>query len=57
MARKSETAGLGETTRRRLSADFFDRLFGADVLRVPLGLRGTTPQHQKQRTQLAVAET
>jgi TetR/AcrR family transcriptional repressor of mexJK operon len=50
---RPETASLGKATQRKLAAFFIDRLFGADVLRILLGLKGLTPAEQRQRAERA----
>jgi AcrR family transcriptional regulator len=53
---KEETRDLGRAQRRKLSAIFVDRLFGADMLRVLLGLPGASQTEQKQRAERATGE-
>ena len=48
-----ETQSLGKSVRRKLGECFIDRLFGADILRILLGLKGLTPHEQKQRVERA----
>ena len=50
---KDEGRRLGKPARRRLAALFVDRLFGADMLRVLLGLSGLSAAEQKQRAERA----
>lgn len=49
LAHREESRGLSKAGRRRLSKTFIDRLFGADILRVLLGLSGAPYAEQKQR--------
>jgi TetR/AcrR family transcriptional repressor of mexJK operon len=49
LAEKPESRDLGEAEHRRLGALFIDRLFGADMLRVLLGLGGVAPADWRQR--------
>ncbi|MHA1559465.1 MAG: TetR/AcrR family transcriptional regulator [Alphaproteobacteria bacterium] len=51
LAQKAE--GVGKATRRKLSAVFIDRLFGADMLRILLGLQGVSEQQHCQRAERA----
>ncbi len=53
----AESADLPKATRKRLAARLTDRLFGADMLRVLLGLGGASAAEQKQRARAAAAET
>lgn len=53
LANKSETNGLGEAEHKRLGALFIDRLFGADMLRILLGLGGISPAEQQRRAERA----
>jgi TetR/AcrR family transcriptional repressor of mexJK operon len=57
MASVPESSGLPAATRKRLSKALSDRLFGADMLRVLLGLKGASAAEQKRRAQQAAAET
>lgn len=50
---RPETAALSKSAQRELGELFIDRLFGADILRVLLGLKGLTPAEQKQRAEHA----
>lgn|GEM_PF-1045804 len=52
-----QTQSLGKAVRRKLGERFIDRLFGADMLRILLGLKGLTPHEQKQRAERARDET
>lgn len=52
-----ESANLPAATRKRLATRLTDRLFGADMLRVLLGLGGASPAEQKKRARLAADET
>jgi TetR/AcrR family transcriptional repressor of mexJK operon len=53
LADKDESRALGKPARRKLAALFIDRLFGADMLRVLLGLGGASVAEQKQRAERA----
>jgi TetR/AcrR family transcriptional repressor of mexJK operon len=53
LGRLPQTQTLSKATRRRLGERFIDRLFGADMLRILLGLKGLTPHEQKQRSERA----
>lgn len=57
LAHRDESASLGLPVRRRLAGLFLDRLVGADMLRILLGLKGLTPHEQKQRAERARDET
>jgi len=52
-----QTRSLGKAVRRKLGEHFIDRLFGADMLRILLGLKGLTPAEQKHRAERARDET
>jgi TetR/AcrR family transcriptional repressor of mexJK operon len=56
-AHKDETARLKQAVRRRLSAAFVDRLFGADMLRVLLGIGAASPANRRARAERAADET
>lgn len=49
LAGKPESHDLGMAEHKRLGALFIDRLFGADMLRVLLGLGGVSPAEWRQR--------
>lgn len=49
LAEKPESRDLGTAEHKRLGALFIDRLFGADMLRVLLGLGGVSPADWRQR--------
>ena len=49
LAERPESRDLGTAEHRRLGALFIDRLFGADMLRVLLGLGGVSPADWRQR--------
>lgn len=49
LAEKPESRDLGKAEHKRLGALFIDRLFGADMLRVLLGLGGVSPAQWRQR--------
>ncbi len=53
LAQKDESRALSKPLRRKLAALFIDRLFGADMLRVLLGLGGASVTEQKQRAERA----
>jgi TetR/AcrR family transcriptional repressor of mexJK operon len=57
LAAKDETKGLGAAARRNLATAFVDRLFGADMLRVLLGIGGSSATDQRRRADRAAAET
>lgn len=48
-----ESSGLGTAARKRLASLFMDRLVGADMLRILLGLSGLSQHEQKQRAERA----
>ena len=48
-----QTQSLSKPVRRKLGERFIDRLFGADMLRILLGLKGLTAHEQKQRAERA----
>lgn len=52
-----ESAGLPSQARKRLASLFLDRLVGADMLRILLGLAGLSPHEQKLRAERARDET
>lgn len=49
LAEKPESRDLGTAEHKRLGGLFIDRLFGADMLRVLLGLGGVSPADWRQR--------
>ena len=53
LAERDESKGLSASVRRKLSGAFIDRLFGADMLRVLLGLSGTSATEQRHRAERA----
>lgn len=53
---KDEASGVSKSDRNKLSALFVDRLFGADMFRVLLGLDGTSRADQKARAERAASE-
>ena len=53
---RTETATLGKATQRKLAEFFIDRLFGADTLRILLGLKGLTAAEQNRRAERASEE-
>ena len=53
LAEKGESLHLDPQTRRELSATFIDGLFGADMLRVLLGLGGASSAQRKERAERA----
>ncbi len=53
---RTETAALGKAMRRKLAELFIDRLFGADILRILLGLKGLTAAEQNRRAERASEE-
>jgi TetR/AcrR family transcriptional repressor of mexJK operon len=53
LADKDESKDLSPPARQRLSRLFVDRLFGADMLRVLLGLSGVSDAEQRQRAERA----
>jgi TetR/AcrR family transcriptional repressor of mexJK operon len=53
---KEETRDLDQAQRRKLSVMFVDRLFGADMLRLLLGLPGASATEQRQRAERATDE-
>lgn len=53
LAGRSEAAHLDDPARRALAAAFSDRLFGADVLRILLGLAGRDAAARQSRADLA----
>jgi TetR/AcrR family transcriptional repressor of mexJK operon len=54
---KDEAKNLDEAARQRLSAAFIDRLFGADMLRILLGIGGASAAQHHQRAERAAADT
>ena len=54
---REESAGLSPQTRKRLASLFLDRLGGADMLRILLGLSGMSAHDQKLRAERARDET
>ena len=54
---REESAGLSPQTRKRLASLFLDRLVGADMLRILLGLSGMSAHDQKLRAERARDET
>ena len=55
VANAPETRGIDATRRAELCARFADDLFGADTLRVLLGLEGKTAAEQQTRAERATA--
>lgn len=53
LAEKPEARNLGKAEQKRLGALFIDRLFGADILRVLLGLGGVSQAEWRQRAMRA----
>ena len=53
LAQKDESREVSKPARRKLAALFIDRLFGANMLRLLLGLGGTSVTEQKQRAERA----
>ena len=53
LAQKADGGGLGKPARRKLGALFVDRLFGADMLRILLGLNGLSAHEQRLRAERA----
>ncbi len=51
-----ETAALDASQRRKLGADFFDRLVGVDTFSVLLGLEGASEETRLERARYATAE-
>ena len=54
---RAESAALSLPSRKRLASLFLDRLVGADMLRILLGLSGMSPHEQKLRAERARDET
>lgn len=52
-AQKEEMRGLASTRQRALAAQFVDRIFGAEMLRLLLGLTGPSAALQRQRAERA----
>ena len=57
LGEKEDSRGLGKAVRRKLGAAFIDRLFGADLLRVLLGLKGVSTAEFRARAERAADET
>ena len=53
---KAEGKKLSAAARRKISATFLDGLFGADMLRILLGLGGGSPTQHRHRAKRASAE-
>jgi TetR/AcrR family transcriptional repressor of mexJK operon len=56
LAERPEGRAVGKQKRQQLSSQFADSLFGADTLRVLLGLQGKSAGEQKRRAAQATAE-
>jgi TetR/AcrR family transcriptional repressor of mexJK operon len=56
LAARPEARAIDKKTRQQLGSRFADSLFGADTLRVLLGLEGKSPAEQKRRAMRATSE-
>jgi TetR/AcrR family transcriptional regulator, mexJK operon transcriptional repressor len=56
LAQRRELKGTAVETRRKLIAEFINRLAGADVLRMLLGLEGSVVKEHEQRASAAADE-
>lgn len=56
LSHRPETRELGHAERKRLAASFLDRLVGADMLRVLLGMSGATGQERAERARRAAED-
>jgi TetR/AcrR family transcriptional regulator, mexJK operon transcriptional repressor len=56
LAQKEEAKGFSKAIRRKLSAAFIDRLFGADLLRVLLGIGGASMTDCRRRANRAAED-